>query len=116
LADKYDEDAQFCSIRANERIKQSTEDVMRSSVIGYSSVTLEYSDIRMLDSSVKYALMPVWMLATKWRDNSYLFAMNGQTGKLVGDLPVNRGLYWRWLMGITASIVAAVAVILAIMY
>ena len=27
---------------------------------------------------------------------TYTFAMNGQTGKFVGDLPQDKGLYWRW--------------------
>ena len=31
--------------------------------------------------------MPVWMLHTTWNGKDYLFAMNGQTGKMVGDLP-----------------------------
>jgi hypothetical protein len=33
--------------------------------------------------------------------------MNGQTGKLVGDLPVDRAAYKRWLFGIS-GIAAAV--------
>ena len=36
---------------------------------------------------MSYALLPVWMLSTRWKDQNFLFAMNGQTGKLVGDLP-----------------------------
>ena len=40
---------------------------------------------------VHYALMPVWMLNTKWQGKDFLFAMNGQTGKLVGDLPGQLG-------------------------
>jgi hypothetical protein len=31
------------------------------------------------------------MLHTKWNGNDYLFAMNGQTGKLIGDLPIDNG-------------------------
>ena len=42
-----------------------------------------------------YALLPVWMLTTKWRDKTYLFAMNGQTGKFAGELPTDKALFWR---------------------
>lgn len=28
------------------------------------------------------------------RGKDYLFAVNGQTGKLVGDLPMNWGKFW----------------------
>ena len=31
------------------------------------------------------------MLHTKWNGQDYLFAMNGQTGKLIGDLPIDNG-------------------------
>ena len=48
-----------------------------------------------------YALLPVWMLTTKWRDENYLFAMNGQTGKFVGELPTDNGLFWRNVVVLT---------------
>ena len=46
---------------------------------------------------VKYGLFPVWFLNTKWNGQTYSFAMNGQTGHLIGDLPVGKTLavkYW----------------------
>ena len=33
--------------------------------------------------------------------------MNGQTGKLVGDLPLDKAAYKRWLFGLTGVIGAA---------
>jgi hypothetical protein len=33
--------------------------------------------------------------------------MNGQTGKLVGDLPMDDGAYKKWLCGITGAVGAA---------
>ena len=56
--------------------------------------------------------MPVWMLATRWRDKSFLFTMNGQTGKLIGDLPVAKDLYWSWFARIALPIAAAIGVFL----
>ena len=41
----------------------------------------------MEDGICKYALYPVWLLNVKWNDKMYTFAMNGQTGKFVGDIP-----------------------------
>jgi len=49
----------------------------------------------------------VWLLNTKWKDQKYTFAMNGQTGKLVGDLPLDKAAYKRWLFGLTGIIGAA---------
>lgn len=103
LADKYDVTAEQSIDRANERIKRSTEDAFASTVKGYHSVTTENSSVRLHNGKAKYALYPVWLLNTTWKGKKYLFAMNGQTGKFVGDLPVDNGLYFKWLGGLTAG-------------
>ena len=46
-------------------------------------------------------------LSTSWRGENYLFAMNGQTGKFVGDLPVDKGAARKWMLGLTAALSAA---------
>ena len=107
LADKYDVDAQQSIQRANERIKKSTEDAFASTVHGFTTVMAEASAIQLKEGTVKYVLLPVWLLNTKWKGTTYTFAMNGQTGKLVGDLPVDKGAYKRWLLGLTGIISAA---------
>lgn len=113
LADKYDMTAEESILRANERIKASTEEAFRETVTGFDTVTPEYTQISLTNGKAKYALYPVWILNTKWKGKQYTFAMNGQTGKVVGDLPMDKGKYKRWLFG-TAAIVAAIA--LAVQY
>ncbi len=108
LADKYDVDAQQSVVRANERIKRSVEDAFRSTVTGFATVVPEASSVNLSNSKSKYALYPVWLLNTSWQGKNYLFAMNGQTGKMVGDLPMDKGLFAKWLSIISGS-VAAVA-------
>ncbi|MBO5130377.1 MAG: hypothetical protein J6B95_08555 [Oscillospiraceae bacterium] len=104
LADKYDVDSEQSMQRANERIRKSTEDAFAATVQGYMTVMPEASGIRLQKGSVKYALLPVWLLNTSWNGQSYTFAMNGQTGKMVGDLPVDKAAYNRWLFGLTGAI------------
>ena len=54
---------------------------------------MQNSSIHLNNGKAKYALFPVWLLNTTWRGEKYVFAMNGQTGKFAGDLPVdNKGL------------------------
>lgn len=114
LADKYDEDAKFCSKRANARIVASTEDAFLRTTSGYSSVRREFSNIDLKTGDIKYAMMPVWLLATKWQGQNFLFAMNAQTGKLVGDLPIDKGKYWGWFFKIAGPIAVVLALILFI--
>ena len=111
LADKYDEDAVFCAKRANARIIESTERAFASTTRGYTNLTREYSSITLKKGDVKYALLPVWLLSTRWKDKSFLFAMNGQTGKLIGDLPVDRGRYWGWFAKIALPLAAIIAIL-----
>lgn len=107
LADKYDVDAEQGISRANARIKQSTADAFATTVQGYTSVTPEATSIRLQNGQAKYALYPVWILNTKWKGKKYTFAMNGQTGKLVGDLPLDKSAYKKWLFGLTGIVGAA---------
>lgn len=108
LADKYDVDAEESIRRANERIKKSTEETFAATAKGYTAVIPEFSSIRISQGRTRYALYPVWLLNTKWNGIQYTFAMNGQTGKLVGDLPVDPAAYNKWFAGITAAASAAV--------
>lgn len=108
LADKYDVDAEQSIERANERIRKSTQDCFAGTVQGYVSVIPESTSIRLHNGKAKYALYPVWLLNTTWKGKQYTFAMNGQTGKLVGDLPVDKGACTKWLFGLWS--IASVAV------
>ena len=113
FADKYDVTAEECIKRANERIRRSTENAFENTVKGYGSVVPENTSIRLRNGTTRYALYPVWLLQTRWRGKNYIFAMNGQTGKFVGNLPTDKGAFARWFAGSTV-IVGAIAY--AIMY
>ena len=102
LADKYDVTAEESIDRANERVKKSTEQAFAETVIGYDTVVAENTSVQFHGGKAKYALYPVWLLNTTWNGNKYTFAMNGQTGKFVGDLPVDKGAARRWFWGLTA--------------
>lgn len=95
FADKYDESIDECGGRADERAKSTIVDSLRGSVTGYEGVIDRGSHVVMKRGAVKYALLPVWILNTKWNGEMYQFAMNGQTGKFVGHLPLDKGLRMR---------------------
>ncbi len=107
LADKYDVDAPHSIGRANERIKKSTEERFMSTVEGYTGVEAQDSYISLYNSSSHYALYPVWLLNTTWNGQKFTFAMNGQTGKFVGDLPLDKKAKTRWFASIFAGVTAA---------
>lgn len=107
LADRYDVDSQQSIERANQRIRTSTEEAFAQTVMGYHSVIPVSTNIQLKNGAAKYALYPVWMLNTVWNGQKYTFAINGQTGKLAGDLPLDKAAYRKWLFGLTGVIGAA---------
>ena len=114
LADKYDVSVDDSRERANERIKTTSVSNLRCTVSDYISVTTESTGVSLSNTSAKYALLPVWILNTKWKDRNYTFAMNGQTGKFVGNLPMDKSLktmyFWR-IFGITAGAFTAASLL-----
>lgn len=103
-ADKYNVDEKTSEPRAGQRMKTSMTDYLRSSVQGYATVTPQQTNAVTKGGKAKYALFPVWVLNTKYKDKTYTFAMNGQTGKFVGNLPCDNGKYWGMLLGIAAAL------------
>ena len=116
LADKYDVDASSSIDRANERIKKSTEDAFRSTVMGYTSVTTVNSSIGLQNGKARYALYPVWILNTDWNGQKFTFCINGQTGKIAGNLPMDKGAFWKWLLGFSGAATAAAFAISYLMW
>ena len=51
---------------------------------------MDSSNITAKSSTVNYTLYPVWLLSTDWNGEKFMFAMNGQTGKMVGNLPMDK--------------------------
>ena len=110
LADKFDVSVEDSCQRVDERFKNSFKTAMLTTVSGYDKVDMISSNIEVERGQVQYALLPVWLLSTKWHRKNYLFAVNGQTGKIVGDLPMDKGRYW----GLFAAVTAAVGTIVSL--
>lgn len=91
LASRYDVSSKKCAARADERAVNTAREELENTVRGYSTVTVESHAETVKRKNTEYAVMPVWMLSTKWKDQNFLFAMNGQSGKMIGDLPVSGG-------------------------
>ena len=91
LADRYDKDPDASIPTASQRMMNSAVSAFRSAVSHYSSVSLRNNGLSLKDPSVKYVLLPVYVFNCDYKGEKYRFAMNGQTGKLVGELPIDKG-------------------------
>lgn len=106
LADKYDVGVEECRQRADERCKASLRSALKDTVGYYTTCIPTGEDIRLNRGKVHYALLPVWTLNTKWKGKNFLFAMNGQTGKLVGNLPISWGKLAAYFAAVAGSLIA----------
>ena len=114
LAEKFDVSVEESQKRADERYRGTLEQELRATVHGYETVSHLGSSIHLRRGKVHYALLPVWLLNTKWNGQNFLFAMNGQTGKMVGDLPVDKKKFWGTFFGIGAglSVISSLLILL----
>ena len=107
LADKFDVTVEQSRERADQRCQGTLDAALLGSVRGYDTCIQTGGSSSLQRGKVHYALMPVWMLNTKWHGKDFTFAMNGQTGKLVGDLPMSWGRFW----GLFAAIAAPLSIL-----
>lgn len=106
LADKYDVESNAGQERVRQRVSNTLDDMLKSTFSGYATVTPTAKRTKVEHSRAQYVLLPVWMLHTKYRDKTYVFAMNGQTGKMTGTFPICPKRSWAWFSligGITAA-------------
>ncbi|MBO6258245.1 MAG: hypothetical protein J6M93_02765 [Succinivibrio sp.] len=103
-ANRYDVDEEAVRPRVQERMSRTMQTEFEKSVTGYDRVKLKSSDIKFKKISAKYVLYPVWLLNTTWRGQRFTFAMNGQTGRFVGNLPRDDAAYWRTFALLTVAL------------
>lgn len=115
LADKYDVESKAGVERIRQRVEQSMNDRLQSSFLGFSTVIPASKKLQIDHSKARYVLLPVWMLNTKYRGKTYTFAMNGQTGKMTGSLPICPKKSFGWFMGLWAAASAIVTLVMMVM-
>ena len=91
LADIHDVSVEDCFERANTRCVGSCIQAMKETVTGYDSCRVSTQNIKLKRGDVHYGLLPVYILNTKFEEKKFVFAVNGQTGKVVGSLPSSVG-------------------------
>lgn len=111
LADRFDENADQCLPRATKRVRNSVAEVFRDAVDeGFTTMTPSHSNIQLSNTSVAYALFPVYLLSSTYKGERYQFALNGQTGKMTGNLPISKAksilFFLGTLLGVSGIITA----------
>ena len=103
LAEKYQFGDDELLDRARDKIRGFIESAISSSFSGYATVTRVSETIDTRNMKSHYALLPVWLIVYDYHDFKHNFAMNGQTGKIVGKPPLSKAKIAAWFGGIAAG-------------
>ena len=108
LAEVPDETAEACLPRADKRVrddfaKQLADDARKGKGIDNIETIAHQTDVQVVRATT--CALPVWLMHCSWQDNQMLFAVNGESGKCVGDLPIDNAR-----RGVTLAIAIALAI------
>lgn len=103
IAEKYNYTGEELLPRARDKISGFIESYIASTLSGYHSIQYKNKKIDTRNERNYYVLLPVWIVAYDYNRTEHLFAMNGQTGKVVGKPPLSKGKIAAWFSGIAAG-------------
>ncbi len=104
FAEKYNYTSGQLRERADARVKEYGARLAMDSIRGYEMITPVREDVNLQLTRTRYAMLPVWMLNYRYMGKDYMFTMNGQTGKIIGEIPVSKGKVAAYFVLITALI------------
>ena len=86
-------------------------DQARSTIAGYSTDRVNRQTFDYKNIVRKYVFLPIWFISYRYLNKDYIFAMNGQTGKVIGTPPISKLKVTGWFAGIAAVIFAVLMLI-----
>ncbi len=95
-AERYGEEADSLLGRVKARVQKYAERYLQESITGYATTTYNKRESVANKQQDYYALLPVWLLGYDYKGEHRTYAMNGQTGKVVGKPPVSKGRMAKW--------------------
>ena len=101
-AEKYSYDDEQLFPRAKDKISPFIDQYIQSTMTGYTTVHYRSKKINTTPVRADYVLLPVWVLHYDYKKLKHTFAMNGQTGKVVGKPPISKGKVAAWFAGIAS--------------
>ena len=115
FAERFDKGSEEVRKRAEDRMVTSAMSVLRSEAgKGYSGITELSRDIEAHPTATRYVLLPVYTFNVSHKGQKYSFAMNGQTGKVVGHIPTDNGVKALRNFGIFAAVFAILMLIISL--
>ncbi|RKN86071.1 TFIIB-type zinc ribbon-containing protein [Paenibacillus ginsengarvi] len=103
IAEKYRYNDEELFPRAQEKIREFIDSYIRSTMSEYTTVNVTDKQVDTTIHQVDYVLLPVWVVHYDYKKTEHTFAMNGQTGKVVGKPPISKAKVAAWFASISAA-------------
>lgn len=84
---RWDDPSSATEPRAKARAKEALSLAVTKHAGSYTTSVIENESYSWTGHKEEYAMLPVWMMYTEYKGKNYIFGMNGQTGKMMGELP-----------------------------
>lgn len=102
-AEKRDVEREELQTAVRDTMREYSTKLLRDTVNGYGILTGEQINFSDEKYNWKYCLLPVWLMTYRGKDDKmYYFALNAQTGEIVGELPLSAGRLWGLFGKVTA--------------
>ncbi|PIE98019.1 MAG: hypothetical protein CR988_05190 [Treponema sp.] len=106
FSEQYDIDEEHINPEIMTRAKQNTLSMIQNSIeCGSLEDVEDNTNYELRD--MRYTLLPSWILTYLYKGKTYVFAINGQTGKANGELPLSKPKLWFSALRIAAIIATA---------
>ncbi|MCR4780397.1 MAG: hypothetical protein K5876_04800 [Ruminiclostridium sp.] len=112
-AQRYDVTKDMVFPRINARVMEAAEQSFLSTIAGYSKKDIVSKKFYINNINWQHVMLPLWFMSYKYKDKMYYFAMNAQTGKFGGSLPVNKAKLVLMCFGIPFLAVLLISLIRA---
>ncbi|MDO5703268.1 MAG: hypothetical protein Q4G47_07935 [Lachnospiraceae bacterium] len=84
---RWDETSGENEMRAKDRAKAALREEVLSHTGTFTNKSVEKEQYAFDNMRVEQVMLPVWMMYTEYKGKNYVFGMNGQTGKMMGEIP-----------------------------
>ena len=102
FAEQYNIDEEEIRPNIEEQVNRYSKMLIDDTISDFNFVREKSNNTKILAREMNYTLLPAWILTYEYQGKTYVFAVNGQTGKSFGELPLDN----KKLIGVSAGIFA----------
>ena len=113
VAERRDMGETDFSSEVKDEVRSFARDSLKNSITSYDTLRVQDESFSFTEEQWQYALLPVWALTyfDRAKNAMYYFTINGQTGKVCGKLPVDKGKLLLLFLEIFIPVLAAMLIV-----